>query len=101
MLLNLPGEVVQDCEGDILEQVISIYCQDVEPEPEEQSTPSILKDSDVLEMLRKLQQYEERQEESNNKILTEFGRYERQIRLRIASNKPVQTTIEQLWAKKV
>ena len=51
-------------------------------------------------MLEKLQLYEEGHEVKNNKLLTEIGRYERQIRGRMASNKPIQQTIDQLWGRK-
>jgi hypothetical protein len=101
MVLAPPEEVIQDSQGDILEQVVEIYCQEVEPEPEDESTPEIkIKETEVLAMLEKLQLYEEGQEVKNNKLLTEICRYERQVRGRMASNKPIQQTIDQLWGRK-
>ena len=56
-----------------LEQMVGIYCQEVEPEPEEESTLEMkIKETEVLAMLTKLQLYEEGQEVKNNKLLTEI-----------------------------
>jgi DDE superfamily endonuclease/Fission yeast centromere protein N-terminal domain/Tc5 transposase DNA-binding domain len=94
-------EVIQDSQGDILEQVVGIYCQEVEPEPEKESTPEIkIMETEVLAMLEKLQLYEEGQEVKNNKLLTEICRYERQVRGRIAEKRPIQQTIDHFWARR-
>src|SRR6266496_1126104 len=58
MLINTPGEEVEDSQDDALQQVIDIFYQEPELEPEESELQKI-KEREVLEMLQKLQLYEE------------------------------------------
>jgi hypothetical protein len=79
---------------------MAIYCQDVPEEVEiENSTLEVkIKEIEVLAMLKKLQLYEEGQETKNNKLLIEICRYKRQVRGRMNANRPIQQTIDQLFA---
>jgi hypothetical protein len=65
-----------------------------EPEPEPEPTAEVkITEMEVLGMLDKLKLYEETREDSNNRLLTELSRYERAVRLRIATNRPKQDNL--------
>ena len=73
-VLNPVGEVIEDLQGDIFDQVVDIFVPEELEEEEEDSTPPVkIKEKEVLEMLQRLQQYEESQEEKNSKLLFDLS----------------------------
>jgi hypothetical protein len=98
-MLNPEGEGVEDSQGEVLDQVIDLYCQAVEPEPEIARPEVNISEMEVMVMLERLQLYEERQEDHNPRIMMELSKYERQVRLRMASKRQKQSTLESFWQK--
>ena len=96
-VLNPEGEDVEDSQGEVLEQVIDLYCRAVEPEPEIARPEVNITEMEVMGMVEMLQLYEERQEDCNLRIMMELSKYERQVRLRMASKRQKQSTLESFW----
>jgi hypothetical protein len=74
-MLNPEGEGVEDSQGEVLDQVIDLYCQAVEPEPEIARPEVNISEMEVMVMLERLQLYEERQEDHNPRIMMELSKY--------------------------
>ena len=98
-ILNPAEEVIEDLQGDIFDQVVDIFIPE-ELEEEDSTPPVKIKEKEVLEMLQRLQLYEESQEEKNNKLLFDLSRYERDVRGRMARNRPIQAKIDEMFTKK-
>lgn len=93
--LNPVEEIVDDFGDDVIDVIVDIYGigeeRVYETDEENVSEPRI-KNHEVLQLLKRLQLYEEQQKDGDGVLITRLNRYEREIRAR-GTSKQQQASI--------